>query len=62
MDYRHGLISITAPGRVAWMFGAEPKGLPGDVAATGGGHVGLRRLPGHALHCRRKIRPSRSHR
>ncbi|MFI9818705.1 SIS domain-containing protein [Saccharothrix variisporea] len=36
MDYRHGPISITAPGRLAWMFGATPEGLAADVAATGG--------------------------
>ncbi|KJK51010.1 sugar isomerase [Lentzea aerocolonigenes] len=39
MDYRHGPISITSPGRVAWMFGDEPEGLSGDVAATGGTYV-----------------------
>lgn len=39
MDYRHGPISITAPGRVAWMLGAAPSGLGRDVAATGGTYV-----------------------
>ncbi len=39
MDYRHGPISITAPGRVAWVFGPAPVGLAGDVAATGGTFV-----------------------
>ncbi|MBC9716544.1 sugar isomerase [Streptomyces sp. TRM66268-LWL] len=36
MEYRHGPISITGPGRVAWMFGALPEGLAGDVARVGG--------------------------
>ncbi|WP_219416263.1 SIS domain-containing protein [Pseudonocardia nigra] len=36
MEYRHGPISITGPGRVAWLFGAPPAGLSADVAATGG--------------------------
>jgi fructoselysine-6-P-deglycase FrlB-like protein len=35
MEYRHGPISIAAPGRVTWMFGAPPAGLEADVAATG---------------------------
>ncbi|WP_433262130.1 SIS domain-containing protein [Actinosynnema sp. CS-041913] len=39
MDYRHGPISITAPGRLAWMFGPAPAGLAEDVAATGGTFV-----------------------
>jgi fructoselysine-6-P-deglycase FrlB-like protein len=36
MEYRHGPISITGPGRVAWMFGTAPEGLAADVARTGG--------------------------
>ncbi|GGV48464.1 SIS domain-containing protein [Streptomyces spectabilis] len=36
MEYRHGPISITAPARVAWMFGALPDGLAEDVARVGG--------------------------
>ncbi|MER5258350.1 MULTISPECIES: SIS domain-containing protein [unclassified Streptomyces] len=36
MEYRHGPISITGPGRVTWMFGALPEGLAGDVARVGG--------------------------
>ncbi|XVV01194.1 SIS domain-containing protein [Actinosynnema sp. CA-248983] len=39
MDYRHGPISVTAPGRLAWMFGSAPEGLAGDVEATGGTFV-----------------------
>lgn len=35
MEYRHGPISIAAPGRVTWMFGEPPAGLADDVAATG---------------------------
>ncbi|MEU9671106.1 sugar isomerase [Streptomyces bobili] len=36
MEYRHGPISITGPGRVAWLFGAEPRGLADDIARVGG--------------------------
>ncbi|MGP3927738.1 SIS domain-containing protein [Streptomyces sp. 8N616] len=36
MEYRHGPISITGPGRVAWVFGALPEGLAADVARVGG--------------------------
>ncbi|MEU6126405.1 sugar isomerase [Streptomyces sp. NPDC047123] len=36
MEYRHGPISITGPGRVAWMFGTLPEGLAADVARVGG--------------------------
>ncbi|MEI5099258.1 sugar isomerase [Streptomyces sp. PmtG] len=36
MEYRHGPISITGPGRVAWMFGTLPEGLDEDVARVGG--------------------------
>lgn len=35
-EYRHGPISITGPGRVAWLFGGVPEGLAGDIARTGG--------------------------
>lgn len=35
MEYRHGPISIAAPGRVVWLFGEEPEGLDEDVARTG---------------------------
>jgi fructoselysine-6-P-deglycase FrlB-like protein len=43
MEYRHGPISITCPGRVAWMFGEAPDRLALDVRATGGHfeHSGL---------------------
>ena len=36
MEYRHGPISITGPGRVAWTFGGLPDGLAADIARTGG--------------------------
>ncbi|KUH36564.1 MULTISPECIES: SIS domain-containing protein [Streptomyces] len=36
MEYRHGPISITGPGRVTWVFGALPEGLAADVARVGG--------------------------
>ncbi|MCR2825213.1 SIS domain-containing protein [Microbacterium sp. zg.Y909] len=35
MEYRHGPISIAAPGRVTWAFGDMPAGLAEDVARTG---------------------------
>lgn len=35
MEYRHGPISIAAPGRVSWMFGDAPSGLADSVAAAG---------------------------
>ena len=35
MEYRHGPISIAAPGRVTWMFGQPPAGIAADVNATG---------------------------
>jgi fructoselysine-6-P-deglycase FrlB-like protein len=34
-EYRHGPISIAAPGRVTWMFGQAPEGLAADLAVTG---------------------------
>lgn len=34
-EYRHGPISIAAPGRVTWMFGEPPAGLGADTEATG---------------------------
>jgi fructoselysine-6-P-deglycase FrlB-like protein len=36
MEYRHGPISIAAPGRITWSLGAPPAGLADEVAATGG--------------------------
>lgn len=48
MEYRHGPISVTGPGRVAWWFGdpaALPAGLAGDIARTGGQLVALGRDP-----------------
>ncbi|MCQ4084884.1 sugar isomerase [Streptomyces sp. RB6PN25] len=36
MEYRHGPVSITGPGRAVWMFGELPAGLADTVAATGG--------------------------
>ncbi|WP_374971221.1 SIS domain-containing protein [Terrabacter sp. BE26] len=35
MEYRHGPISIAAPGRAVWAFGEVPEGLSEQVAATG---------------------------
>jgi fructoselysine-6-P-deglycase FrlB-like protein len=35
MDYRHGPVSIAAPGRVTWLLGTEPEGLAAQVRATG---------------------------
>lgn len=45
MEYRHGPISITAPGRVTWLFGEPPAGLADDVARTGGTFVASGRDP-----------------
>jgi fructoselysine-6-P-deglycase FrlB-like protein len=45
MDYRHGPISIAAPGRTVWMFGRPPTGLAGDVAATGASWIADHRDP-----------------
>ncbi|MET9514988.1 sugar isomerase [Streptomyces sp. NPDC002994] len=36
MEYRHGPISITGPGRVAWIFGTLPDGLAEDIRSVGG--------------------------
>ncbi|NUS13059.1 MAG: SIS domain-containing protein [Streptomyces sp.] len=36
MEYRHGPISITGPGRAVWAFGGLPDGLAEAIAATGG--------------------------
>lgn len=35
MEYRHGPISIAAPGRVTWIFGPAPAGLSEEVQQTG---------------------------
>ena len=35
MEYRHGPISIAAPGRAVWPFGPLPPGLADQIAATG---------------------------
>ncbi len=35
MEYRHGPVSIAAPGRVTWQFGETPVGLASEVEATG---------------------------
>ncbi|CAM5443172.1 SIS domain-containing protein [Streptomyces abikoensis] len=36
MEYRHGPIAITGPGRAAWILGPAPAGLEADVSRTGG--------------------------
>lgn len=36
MEYRHGPIAVTGPGRVVWFLGAAPARLAGQAAATGG--------------------------
>ncbi|MEU7135498.1 sugar isomerase [Streptomyces sp. NPDC046261] len=36
MEYRHGPLSISAPGRATWHFGPLPKGLATDVTRAGG--------------------------
>ncbi|MBB4910429.1 SIS domain-containing protein [Actinophytocola algeriensis] len=40
MEYRHGPISIAAPGRVVWVFGEAPTGLVDEVKRTGA-HIEL---------------------
>lgn len=35
MEYRHGPISVAAPGRLTWMFGTAPAGLAEQVSETG---------------------------
>jgi fructoselysine-6-P-deglycase FrlB-like protein len=39
MDFRHGPISISAPGRAVWAFGPVPAGLADDVEHTGADFV-----------------------
>jgi fructoselysine-6-P-deglycase FrlB-like protein len=41
MEYRHGPISITGPGRVVWSFGPLPEGLAENIAEVGG-HLEIR--------------------
>lgn len=36
MEYRHGPVSITGPGRVVWVLGEVPDGLDTEVARAGG--------------------------
>jgi len=36
MEYRHGPIAISAPGRATWALGVVPEGLAEQVASTGG--------------------------
>ncbi len=45
MDYRHGPISVAAPGRLVWMFGTPPAGLRDEVEATGATFVHTDRDP-----------------
>lgn len=39
MDYRHGPIAISQPGRLVWSLGPAPAGLADEVTATGGTFV-----------------------
>ena len=45
MEYRHGPISIAAPGRVTWLFGEQPAGLDDDMAKTGALYLNTGRHP-----------------
>lgn len=45
MEYRHGPISIAAPGRVTWLFGEAPDGLEAEVTSTGARFVRHARDP-----------------
>lgn len=49
MDYRHGPISIAAPGRVVWAFGDVPDGLAEDISTTGAAFVHSRTSGVHAV-------------
>ncbi|BCJ66052.1 SIS domain-containing protein [Polymorphospora rubra] len=49
MDYRHGPISIAAPGRAVWAFGDIPDGLSLDVEATGAAFVHSRTSGVHSV-------------
>lgn len=44
-EYRHGPISIAAPGRVVWLFGDDVAGLADDVAPTGADYIHTGRHP-----------------
>jgi fructoselysine-6-P-deglycase FrlB-like protein len=45
MEYRHGPISIAAPGRGVWMLGEPPSNLATEVAATGADFIHSGRHP-----------------
>lgn len=45
MEYRHGPISIAAPGRVTWLFGNQPEGLDADMAVTGALYITTAKHP-----------------
>jgi fructoselysine-6-P-deglycase FrlB-like protein len=45
MEYRHGPISIAAPGRIVWHFGPDTAGLRADVEPTGAAFVDHRDDP-----------------
>ncbi|GAP58210.1 glutamine--fructose-6-phosphate aminotransferase [isomerizing] [Arthrobacter sp. Hiyo1] len=45
MEYRHGPISIAAPGRVTWIFGPQPEGLDADMGRTGALYVNTGKHP-----------------
>ncbi|MEZ2391318.1 SIS domain-containing protein [bacterium RCC_150] len=45
MEYRHGPISVAAPGRVTWLFGAQPEGLDAEMAPTGGLYMNAGKHP-----------------
>ncbi|MEV8146738.1 SIS domain-containing protein [Arthrobacter sp. NPDC080073] len=45
MEYRHGPISIAAPGRVTWIFGPQPEGLDAEMSRTGALYVNTGKHP-----------------
>lgn len=49
VDYRHGPISTTGPGRVVWAFGDLPARLVDDIAATGAAFVHSRTHGCHSV-------------
>lgn len=44
-EYRHGPISIAAPGRVTWLFGNQPESLDADMAVTGALYITTAKHP-----------------
>jgi CRISPR-associated protein Cas5a/b/c len=39
MEYRHGPISVSGPGKAVWLFGDEPENVARDASSTGATYV-----------------------